>query len=157
VPKFPVSVINKKTHSSLKYFVCWLIKQSTNNNNFKLLKRKLNMAEQNDYSGQLFNDINSKVRDIEEKQKILRDRLLLIGQNLVEIKEKTNQKILELKKDVEIIKDNVERLSSFMENISGEFSKFAKKDDLEILTKQAKMFQPMDFVRKEDLERIKDN
>jgi len=29
-----------------------------------------------------------------------------------------------------------------METISGEFSKFARKDDLEILAKQAKMFQP---------------
>jgi hypothetical protein len=113
------------------------------------------MAEENDYSGQIFGDLNAKLRDIEEKQRVLKDRLLLIGQNLVEIKEKTNQRILEIKKDVETLKQNMERFSSFLETVSGEFSKFAKKEDLEILTKQAKMFQPMEFVRKEDLESLK--
>jgi predicted nucleic acid-binding Zn-ribbon protein len=114
------------------------------------------MAEQEaDYTGQLFNDVNSKVRDLEEKQRVLRDRLLLIGQNLIDIKEKSNQKMLEIKKDIETMKSNIERLSSFLDSVSDEFSKFAKKEDLEILTKQAKMFQPMDFVRKEDLEKLK--
>ena len=114
------------------------------------------MAEQQtDYAGQFLGDVNSKVRDIEEKQKIARDRLLLIGQNLIEIKEDTNKKILEIKKDVENMKQTLGRLSSFIETMSGEISKFAKKEDLEILTKQAKMFQPMDFVRKEDLKKLK--
>ena len=113
------------------------------------------MAEQVDYSGQILGDVNAKIRDIGEKQRILKDRLLLIGENLVEIKEKTNQKILEIKKDIEKIKQNMERFSIFLETISGEFSKFAKKEDLEILTKQAKMFQPIEFVRKSDLESLK--
>jgi hypothetical protein len=113
------------------------------------------VAEQVDYTGQILGDVNLKIRDVEEKQRILKDRLLLIGENLVEIKEKTNQKILEIKKDVEIIKQDVERFSAFLETVSGEFSKFAKKEDLEILTKQAKMFQPMEFVTKKDLEKLK--
>lgn len=111
--------------------------------------------EQQDYSGQLFNDVNSRMRDIEEKQRVLRDRLLLIGQNLIEIKEKTNSKMTDIKKDIETMKQDISRLSSFLDSVSSEFSKFAKKDDLEILIKQAKMFQPMDFVKKEDLERFR--
>jgi predicted nucleic acid-binding Zn-ribbon protein len=124
-------------------------------NKFKLLSRLYKMAEQVDYTGQLLGDVNSKVRDLEEKQRVLRDRLLLIGQNLIEIKEKSNQKMMEIKKDIETMKSTIERLSSFLDSVSSEFSKFAKKDDLEILTKQAKMFQPMEFVRKEDLENLK--
>ncbi len=108
------------------------------------------MAEQTDYSNPT-GDLNAKMRDIEDKQRIMKDRLLLIGQNLVEIKDNTNKKILELKRDAEIMKQNIERLSSFLETVSSEFSKFARKEDLEILTKQAKMFQPLEFVRKEDL------
>jgi predicted RNA binding protein with dsRBD fold (UPF0201 family) len=114
------------------------------------------MAEVN-YGEQLSGDINAKVRDMEEKQRVLKDRLLLIGQNLIEIKEKSNNKLLEIKKDIETMKQNIERLSSFVDSISGEFSKFAKKDDLEILMKQAKMFQPLEFVKKEDLEKLKKN
>jgi len=103
---------------------------------------------------QIFGDITTKIRDLEEKQKILKDRLLLIGENLVEIKEETNKKILDIKKDLEIIKRNMERLILFLETASGEFSKFARKEDLEILIKQAKMFQPLEFVRKSELKKL---
>lgn len=98
-----------------------------------------------------FAGISTRFRDLEEKNRMLRDRVLLIGQNLIEIKEKTSGDILEIKKDLETIKRNMERLVSFLETASTEFSKFARKEDLEILAKQAKMFQPLDFVRKKDL------
>ena len=115
------------------------------------------MANKQSYGGdagdQFLWDINTKIRDLEEKNRMLKDRLLLIGQNLVEMKEKTNGDILELKKDIEIIKVNMERVISFLESASQEFSKFARKEDLEILSKQAKMFQPLDFIRKKDLKK----
>ncbi len=111
------------------------------------------MPEQTDYSGYYSSNPNSKVKDIEEKQNILKDRLLLIGQNLIETKEETGEKITELRKDVETIKDEIERMKSFLETVSDEMSKFARKDDLAILSKQAKMFQPLDFVRKSELKK----
>ena len=95
-----------------------------------------------DYTGQVLGEINTKVKDLEEKQRILKDRILLIGQNLIETKERNDQRILDIKKDLEELKQKIERMSSFIETISGEFSKFAKKDDLEILAKQVKFFQP---------------
>ena len=109
------------------------------------------MAEEtNPYAGQFLGEMNTKVRDLEEKQRILKDRMILIGQNLIEMKERTNEKTLEIKKDIEILKQNMERMISFLESASTEFSKFAKKEDLEILYKQAKMFQPLKFTTKED-------
>jgi hypothetical protein len=113
------------------------------------------MEEEMNYSDQMLGDPNIKIKDIEEKQRILKDRILLIGKNLIEIKGKNNKDILEIKKQIEIIKQDSERTKSFLESISEEFSKFAKKEDLQILVKQAKMFQPLEFVRKKDLEKLK--
>ena len=101
------------------------------------------------------NDVNVRIRDLEEKQRILKDRVLLIGQNLIDIKEKNKEDILEIKKNLEIIKQNMERLVSFLETASAEFSKFARKEDLEILSKQARMFQPLEFARRKNLEKLK--
>ncbi len=112
------------------------------------------MEEEGGYSGQISGE-TIKIRDLEEKQRILKDRLLLIGQNLIDTKEQHNGKIIDLKKDVEIIKNDVEKIKSFLETISGEFSKFARKEDVEILSKQAKMFQPLEFATKKDLEKLK--
>lgn len=115
------------------------------------------MAEEVGYSAQFSEDSNMKIRDVEDKQRIMKDRLMLIGQNLVDMKDKTDGKIIEMKKDIDNLKTEVKRISVFLEDISSELSKFARKEDLEILTKQAKMFQPLDFVRKEDLEKLKKN
>lgn len=106
------------------------------------------VEEQPDYLGQEFGGIHTRIRDLEEKQRILKDRVLLIGQNLIEMKEKNNEDLLEIKKDIETMKQNLERLKSFLETASAEFSKFARKEDLEILSKQAKMFQPLEKLKK---------
>lgn len=94
------------------------------------------------YSG-YGSDFLIKIRDLEEKQRFLKNRLVLLGENLLEIKQDTNEKMLEIKKDMDIIKTHMERMISFLETASSEFSKFAKKEDVEILAKQARMFQPL--------------
>jgi len=112
------------------------------------------MEEEVDYSG-YYNDAATRMRGLEDKQRILKDRLLLIGENLLEIKEKNAQDLLEIKKQVQEIKSSLDRIKSFIETASSEFSNFARKEDLEILAKQAKMFQPLEFVKKSDLEKLK--
>ncbi|MEJ2267916.1 MAG: hypothetical protein P8X70_02480 [Nanoarchaeota archaeon] len=104
--------------------------------------------EETEYSPDYNINTNSQIKDLEEKQRILKERLLLIGQNLIETREETNEKILEIKKEISILKQHMERAISFLETISSEFSKFAKKEDLKILSKQAKMFQPLEFSKK---------
>lgn len=94
------------------------------------------------------------MKDVEERQRILKERIILIGKNLIEIKERNNKEILELKKDIIIIKQDVKRMLDFLESLSGEISKFARKDELQILSKQAKMFQPLEFVTKTELKRV---
>ncbi len=105
--------------------------------------------EEVNYQEQASEDTNLRIRDLEEKQRILKDRVLLIGQNLIDTKEKTNETLLEIKQDLENLKLSAEKMRSFIENISGEFQKFARKDDLDILIKQAKMFQPLKYLKGE--------
>lgn len=107
------------------------------------------MADQNTEDTRNYsNDLNIRIRDLEEKQRMLKDRLLLVGQNMIDMREKHNEEFIEMKKDLESIKTNMEQLVSFLETASAEFSKFAKKEDLEILAKQAKMFQPLNLEKK---------
>ena len=52
------------------------------------------MAEIQQNNDSFFAEISMRFRDMEEKQKMLRERILLIGQNLIETKEKTRAKEL---------------------------------------------------------------
>lgn len=103
------------------------------------------MAKEEEYYDvqQYSQELNIKIRDLEEKQRVLKDRILLIGQNLIEARERTEEKILEIKKDIEELKSETQKIKSFLQSISEEIGKFARKEDLEILIKQAKMFQPL--------------
>ena len=49
---------------------------------------------------------------------------------------------MEIKKDIETIKNSIERFASFLDTASEDLQKFARKDDLDILAKQMRMFQP---------------
>lgn len=111
-------------------------------NKFKHTIRFRNMAgEQSNYPN--YNpDLGFRLRDLEEKQRILKNQLLLIGKNLIEIRERNMKEILEVKKETQIMKSSMERLASFLETVSEDFQKFARKDDVDILAKQMRMFQP---------------
>ena len=102
------------------------------------------MADEQQNVGDFYGNFSLKVRDMEEKQNVMKDRLVLIGKNLIESREDTTKKILEIKKDVEKMKQDLERIKMFIESISNEFSKFAKKDDVDILAKQLKMFKVLE-------------
>ena len=93
-----------------------------------------------------------KLRDLEESQKLSKERLLLIGQNLIESQEKTISEITELKKQTQILNDELKRIKSIANSLSEEVSKSARKEELAILERQWKMFDPLEFVRMEDLE-----
>ena len=106
------------------------------------------MKEEGAYDNQYDTATNVKLRDLEEKQRILKRRILLIGQNLIDLREKSNEEMLEMKKALEEIKETTTRTANFTKNILSELSKFARKDDLDILAKQAKMFQPLNNPKK---------
>lgn len=88
------------------------------------------------------NDLAFRLRDLEEKQRVLKNQILLIGKNLIEIRERNIRDILEIKKETQIMKSSMERLASFLETASEEMQKLARKDDVDILAKQMRMFQP---------------
>ena len=101
-----------------------------------------------DYQPQGDFSANFRIKDIEEKQNILKDRLLLIGQNLIDSKEETSERIIHMNSEIEKIKSEIEKIKIFLEFASSEIGKLARKDDLEILKKQAKMFQPLEFANR---------
>ena len=60
---------------------------------------------------------------------------------MVELREKTTKDNLEIKKNIAMMQEQLKKMLSFLETASSEMTKFAKKEDLDILYKQARMFQ----------------
>ncbi len=111
--------------------------------------------EQQDVTA-LLSDFNVRLQDVEEKQELLRQRVLLIGNNIIKIRENTEEELRKIKAKLleleEIIKDIRHAVSQLLEQAD----EFARKSELEILRKQAKIFQPLEFVKKSEVEEIID-
>ncbi len=91
----------------------------------------------------LLSDFNTKLRDIEERQKLIKDRVLLIGENLVDGRGETTKEISELKVKTENLEKEMERLKDTISSLIEETQNLARKSELEILQRQFKMFEPL--------------
>ncbi len=85
---------------------------------------------------QYFFDINTRIRDIEEKQRLLKDRILLIGKNFVDDRESMFEDLQELKKLVMKITEENIKMKDFIQRISDMLSETARKEELMILQRQ---------------------
>jgi len=105
------------------------------------------------FSGENFS-VSMKIRDLEEKQRLLKDRVLLIGDNLISAREEFSKDFSDVHRSLEVLKDEVERLKSVVQRLSEEIDSKARKEDLNILRRQAKMFDPLKLTTEEDVVRI---
>tara|TARA_Y100000310_G_scaffold310057_1_gene354812 strand:- start:1557 stop:1967 length:411 start_codon:yes stop_codon:yes gene_type:complete len=102
----------------------------------------------------LLSDFNTRLRDAEERNQLVRERILLLGKNLIESKQETESDIKELKKQTSEIKKDLEKLQRLSENIVQETKKFVKKNEVVVIERMLKDFQPLEFMRKKDVEEL---
>lgn len=102
----------------------------------------------------LLSEFGTRLTEIEEKQRLIKDRLLLIGENLISTKEGIEEQNLEFKKQVKQMAFEIKSLKQITRRIVNELENFARKPELETLQRQMKMFQPLEFARIKDVEDI---
>jgi len=113
--------------------------------------------QQNNFQPDISYEIVLKIKDIEESNKLMKERIMLIGQNLIETHEKNREEITNLKKSIYNLETDMKRIKNIIESLSEEIAKSARKEELAILSKQYKMFEPLKYARIEDIEKIVEN
>ncbi|MBU0760890.1 MAG: hypothetical protein KJ600_02305 [Nanoarchaeota archaeon] len=94
------------------------------------------------YGGdRFFSDINTRIRDLEEKHRLLKDRMLLISDSFVKEREKNFNEIQEMKKVVGVLMEQNKRLKEILLRISEGVDKSARKEELMILQRQFDLFR----------------
>jgi len=116
------------------------------------------MAQEQDQSQSqiafLLSDFNTRLRDLEERNRIIKERVLLLGQNLISFKESLDTEIEELKKTTSLIRKDQEKIKSVLNNLLDETSKFVKTDEIMLIERMLKDFQPLQFARMQDVEEM---
>ncbi len=102
----------------------------------------------------LLAEFGTRLNEIEEKQRLIKDRILLIGENLISTKEDSLRQDSEIKKQLKQISFEINTLKQLMARIVNEMPNLARKSELEILGRQMKMFEPLKFARIQDVKKI---
>lgn len=103
---------------------------------------------------ELLVEFGTRLNELEEKQRLLKDRVLLIGENLISTKENHDKESIEIKKAIKQMDYDLQILKQLNKRIVSEIGAFARKSEFEILERQFKMFEPMGFARIKDVEEI---
>ena len=99
-------------------------------------------------------EVNGKLRDLEEKQNLTRDRVLLIGKNLIDTREKTKEEISDLKLEISELRRDFAKLKDLLQNIADDLEELPRKGEVEALQKQLDLFSPLEMARIEDVEKM---
>ena len=118
------------------------------------------MPEQQETGGQvqfLLADFNTRLRDIDERNRLIRERVLLLGKNLISSRQDVEDELKEIKKDNIEIKADLEKLKKISSSLLTEFNKFVKREEIVLVERMLKDFQPLEFMRKKDVEELIEN
>lgn len=99
-------------------------------------------------------EFGTKINEIEEKQRLIKDRILLIGENLIVTRDELEKQDSEFKKQLKVIEADIKSIKQVVQRMTNEMSNFARKSEVEILTRQVKIFQPLEFARIQDVKNI---
>ena len=118
------------------------------------------MIEQQENTGQvqfLLSDFNTRLRDLDERNKLIRERVLLLGGNLISSRQELENELTEIKRENLEIKKDLSKIKKVSSSLLYEFNKFVKKDEIILIERMLKDFQPLEFMRKKDVEELIEN
>jgi hypothetical protein len=103
---------------------------------------------------ELILDAVSRVRTLEGKYNLLRDRALIINQNMIEEYQKINTELKHLNEDIKEMRKEIFHIKETLKHIVKEFDQFSKKEDVKVLEKYIKLWNPMKFTSEAEVRKI---
>lgn len=90
---------------------------------------------------QFFADLNTRLRDLEEKQRLIKERVLLVGQTLIEERDRNFKDIQEMKRTIFQLKEDNKKAKELLLRITEQLGGTVRKEELMILQRQFDLFR----------------
>ena len=99
----------------------------------------------------VLNDLNARIRVLENKYSLFGERLLVINQNMIEEYKKLMRDIKAIEDELKEIKKDVFNVKEIISGLTKELKLFARKDSLQVLEKYINLWNPMNFITEKDV------
>jgi len=97
------------------------------------------------------NELNTRIRILEGKYTVTRERMLLINQNMIDHYKILTTEIRSINEELREIKESLELIKETTRNMVKEMSFFARKEQMKVLEKYINMWNPLNFVTEEQV------
>jgi hypothetical protein len=114
------------------------------------------MAEQYQQDQYQGSDFQVRLRDIDERNRLIRERVLLLGKNLISSKQETEDELEKLKRENMALRSDLDKIKRATNSLITQFNKFVKREELMLVERMLKDFQPLEFMRRKDVEELID-
>jgi hypothetical protein len=102
------------------------------------------------------NSIGANLRIMEERYSLMRSKSQLSEQNMIDLEKGMNKDMKSLGDELTDLKHEINDLMDKLRLISDELKNLVNKDDFKVVEKYVDMWQPMNFVTKNELTRMID-
>lgn len=92
---------------------------------------------------QLLNELTMRIRDTDEKQRLLKERVILIGENVVSLRDEFTKELQDLKKATFVLKEESERMKELFSQVAEQLNNTARKEELRMVERQMEMLKPL--------------
>ena len=96
-------------------------------------------------------DTDEKLRILESKYSLMRDRMLMINKNMIDQYKKINSEMKLINDDIKEIKMNLNNMKETNMHIIKELQGFARKENLKVLEKYINFWNPLNFTTEEEV------
>ena len=111
------------------------------------------MAEQEaipNYNSDFTAEASLRINDLEERTNTLKEKINLISRNFISTREELDEKMEKMEKENSKIKKEISSLKKTLINLSQESEKWVRRDEIVLIERMLKDFQPLEFLRKKD-------
>lgn len=93
----------------------------------------------------------TRIKSLETKYNLLAEQVLVINKNMIEEYKNISADTKTINNDLKKIKTEIDKLKITLRGFLREMENFAKKQDIKVLEKYIKLWNPMEFVTSEEL------
>jgi len=105
----------------------------------------------------MFSEFNTKIADLEGKYELLRERMLLSNESFLKTRDNLNKEIRIIKDDTREIKSEIEKIKEMMQHMMNDSEEYARKEELRILERYMKLWEPLKFTKADEVQKMIDH
>jgi predicted nuclease with TOPRIM domain len=112
------------------------------------------MSEQQKMVVQDSGETLARIKDLEERISSLKERVLFLANNVLEIKQGFDERMKEMEKKDVLFASDLRKIADASKSLSSAMNNMVRKDEVVLVERMLKDFQPLEFVRKKDVEEV---